>query len=105
MIDMVLSGQCEKEDIDFIRFEPQDSYISVEHLKPLEIDGKKSVWNKMRSPVNHDTLWMVLKLAGRMRSFLLFTMMPSHIRKEFLYWMLAAQGMLNRLICTDEDSD
>jgi hypothetical protein len=41
MIEMVWNGECNAADIDFIRFEPQDAYVSIEDMKPLEVDGKK----------------------------------------------------------------
>eukprot|EP00956_Cyclotella_meneghiniana_P007824 scaffold10435_cov69-Cyclotella_meneghiniana.AAC.4 len=42
LVESILSGELDERDIDFTRFEPQESYISVvEDVKPLEVNDKK----------------------------------------------------------------
>ena len=41
MVELVSTGECDEKDIEFINFEPQENYVSIENIKPLEIDGKK----------------------------------------------------------------
>lgn len=42
MVEMVLNGECSSSDIDFIRFDPQENYVSIQYdAKPLEVDGNK----------------------------------------------------------------
>jgi hypothetical protein len=76
MIEMVWNGECNAADIDFIRFEPQDAYVSIEDMKPLEV-GIQST----------ESL-----LAGQMKSSFRFMMMPCYIQKVYWYSMLAVQG-------------
>ena len=41
MVELVYGMKRDPEDIEFFNLEPQDNYVGIEHIKPLEIDGKK----------------------------------------------------------------
>ena len=41
MIDLAHNIHTSEEDIEFFNLEPQDNYVGIEDIKPLEINGKK----------------------------------------------------------------